>query len=174
MIWIIAIIIVVVLIGIEIYNDPWWYENILLYGLFIMVIALFIFLFVALLSTGITEYKEPEVVEQISIVAMKDNSAVEGHIAGGVFFTNGYINEKPVYTILISTDKGLTTKNYKAEETYIRYIEDGTSPRVEQLEFRGNSKAFRFWCSFDPIKYEYVIWVPKTAEITNDFVVDLE
>lgn len=174
MIWIIALALVGIWIGYEIYHNPWWYDDILLYGLLIVCALLITFLFAALASTGVSEYGEPVVVEQTSIAAMKDNGAVEGHISGGIFFTSGYVDEKPVYTVLVKTDKGLTTKNYKAEETYIRYIEDGSAPRVEKLELTSTDKAFKFWCGFNATKNEYIIWVPADADIADDFIVDLE
>jgi hypothetical protein len=174
MIWIIALVIAGVWIGYKIYNDPWWLDDIFLYGILIICFLLIAGIVIAGASTGVSEYGEPVVVEQTSIVAMRDNSAIEGHISGGIFFTSGYVDEKPVYTVLIKTDKGLTTKNYKAEETYIQYIEDGSAPRVETLEMTSTSKAFKFWCGFDPIKNEYIIWVPADADIADDFIVDLE
>ena len=174
MIWIIALVIAGIWIGCEIYRNPLWYDDIFLYGILIVCFLLIAGMVVTVVSMGVSEYGEPVVIEQTPIIAMKDNSAVEGRISGGIFFTSGYIDEKPVYTILTKTDKGLTTKNYQAEETFIRYIEDGSAPRVEKLEMTSTSKAFKFWCGFDTAKTECIIWVPADADIADDFIVDLE
>ena len=175
MIWIICLVITAVFIYFTV-QDSFYVDSmdVFLYAIF----GFIVFLMGALISMGAVActdtWTPPEIVETTSIVAMRDNSAVEGHISGGIFFTSGYVDEKPVYTVLISTDKGLTSKNFQAEETYIRTIENGSAPRVEKLEYRGNDSGVFFWTFFNDVKYEYIIWVPADADIVDDYVVDLE
>lgn len=99
------------------------------------------------------------------IVAMNDNISVEGY--------RWYVNSDNKYYVLLDTDKGLRSESYDADKVYIKYT-DG-APRIETYY---NIPRTHFWTVMMTKGWynytNYVIYVPKDANITNDFTVDLE
>ena len=99
------------------------------------------------------------------IVAMNDNISVEGY--------RWYVNSDNKYYVLLDTDKGLLSESYDADKVYIKYT-DGT-PHIETYI---NAPRTHFWTVMMTKGWynytTYVIYVPEDANITNDFIVDLE
>lgn len=170
MIWIIVIIIAVLC---AIFGD--WYDT----GdaVFMGFISLFVIGllagFICFICGAFVNYNEtPELVSTTYIQAMNDGSAVNGKFGGGIFCASGTIDEKPVYKVLTVTEKGLQTKTYKAEETYVRFT-DG-EPRVEQVKYEAVG-FLNFFCGdgmWD--KTEYIIYIPEDSVVADGFVLDLQ
>lgn len=124
-----------------------------------------------LLSLAITSIAQPPydttIVDKTEIVALNDNTHTEG-----VFCIRGYIDEEPVYTVLVKEPMGLQTVVYKADTSYVQFT-DGT-PRVETIRSTATG-AWPWW--FGQIWFEkttYIIYIPQDASVANDFVVDLQ
>lgn len=111
-------------------------------------------------------------VETTEILALRDGSNIEGSMRGGIFCTSGYVDEEPVYTVLINTERGMKTEVYKAENTFIQFTDE--TPRVEKLV----SEATGFWNFFCGDGFldttEYIIYIPANSEVVSDYVIDLE
>ena len=111
-------------------------------------------------------------VDSTEILALRDGTNINGTVHGHIFCTSGYVNEEPVYTVLINTDRGMQTKTYKASKTYIQFTDE--APRVETCV----NEATGFWNFFcgDGIldTVEYIIYIPADSEVVSDYVIDLE
>lgn len=111
-------------------------------------------------------------VDSTEILALRDGANINGNVHGNIFCTSGYVKEMPVYTVLINTNRGMRTKTYEADKTYIQFT-DG-APRVETCV----SEATGFWNFFcgDGVldKVEYVIYIPTDSQVVSDYVIDLE
>lgn len=69
--------------------------------------------------------------------------------------------------------KGLTTRQVGTDRSYINYTTD--APYVEIYEIEVRNPVVRFLFQFDDIfSHEYRFFIPETADVTNDFVIDLE
>lgn len=171
MIWVIAIIAVILF---AIYEDWWWSwgEAILLTGLLLIAALLLAFLICMLCSCFTSYSPHCTVIETTEIIAMHDGSEVNGRVGGGIFCASGYIDEEPIYKVLIKTDKGLQTKTYKASESYVQFTNE--IPRVETRRV----EAIGFWNFFcgDGFldKHEYIIYIPEDSVVANDYVLDLQ
>ena len=170
MIWFIVIIIAV-LVGI--FGDWWDAFDAWLMGFVTLVLGVLIALFICCICGAFIPYEAtPEVTATTPIQAMHDGSSIEGRLRGGIFCTSGTIDEKPVYTVLVNTEKGLQTNTYKAEETYVRFTDD--EPRVETHQYEATG-FLNFFCGdgmWD--KTEYIIYIPTDSVVANDFVLDLQ
>ncbi len=170
MIWIIMIIVVILC---AIFGDWWDLGEAILYTGLLLIGALLLGAFICLLCGCWTSYSPHcTVVETTEIIAMHDGSEVNGTFSGGIFCASGYIDEKPVYKVLVKTDRGLQTTTYKASESYVQFTDE--TPRVEKQRI----EAIGFWNFFcgDGVldKHEYIIYIPKDSVVANDFVLDLE
>lgn len=143
---------------------------------FLMLILVLLLFLVGFLLCGCCEHsyaETPQLISTTEIVALRDGSNVEGHIGGGIFCTSGMIDEEPVYTVLVKTDKGLQTKTYKANETYIQYTDD--VPRVEKVKYEATGFIDDiFICNGAYDKIEYIIYIPTDSQVVSDYVIDLE
>ena len=106
-----------------------------------------------------------ELIDTIDIVAMQDNLGSEGYYRR--------IESEGKYWVLTKTDKGLKMLDYHATQTYIQYTEE--LPRVEIYRVIPQDcvRTFLFTKGWF-YTTEYIIYVPKDAEITEDFAVDLQ
>ena len=130
------------------------------------------FLLCLLIGAAEPPYAEPYTVQTTEIRALRDGTDIEGRFGGGIFCTSGYIDEEPVYTVLVNTDRGMKTEVYKAKNTYIQFTDE--APRVETCV----CEAIGFWNFFcgDGIldTLEYIIYIPTDSEVVCDYVIDLE
>lgn len=144
-------------------------------GLLSVLLALLASLLCCLIVSSC--YKMPDntptnIVDTTEIIALHDGSNIEGHISGGIFCTSGYVDEKPVYTVLTKTDKGLKTKVYEADKTYIQFTKD--KPKVETVVTEATG-FWNFFCGDGLLDTTgYIIYIPTNSEIVNDYVIDLE
>ncbi len=170
MIWIIAIIGV---ICIAVFGDWWDWGETVLGTFFALLVALLLSGALCCLSECWVSYSSESTIEEtVEIIAMHDGSSASGNMGGGIFCVSGTIDEKPVYKVLVETDKGLQTKTYKADETYVQFTDE--APRVEKHRV----EAIGFWNFFcwDGLldKTEYIIYIPTDSVVANDFVLDLQ
>lgn len=138
----------------------------ILWPVLFSVLAFVIILIVALFSAIVpVPTANPTLVETTPIAAMADGIGAEGYYRR--------IETEGKFWVLIETDKGTQMVSYDANKTYIQTTKG--SPRVEtyRKEPLGCFRTFLFGRAWYTTT-EYIIYVPDSADIANDFVVDLE
>ena len=133
-----------------------------LVGIVITVIAMAIFS-----STPIEDCKIVET-DKIELIALKDNFQIEG----SVFLFSSIVNEKLEYTYIYETDMGLTTQSIRADDAYIKYIDENETPYLQAWEVRPRSNFIYYM--FCPGYYKYTIYLPYGSVIENVYEIDLE
>lgn len=133
-----------------------------LVGVVITVIAMAIFS-----STPIEDCKIVET-DKIELIALKDNFQIEG----SVFLFSSIVNEKLEYTYIYETDMGLTTQSIRADDAYIKYIDENETPYLQAWEVRPRSNFIYYM--FCPGYCKYTIYLPYGSVIENVYEIDLE
>jgi len=106
-----------------------------------------------------------------NIIALKDNSDIQGHIDGGIFVTSGYINEKMYYYCMESTSEGSHMIKIPADYTYIKETND-VSPYVVKKSENWKSNKVRFWL-IDINNEKYYIYVPE-GTVDTTYKINME
>jgi hypothetical protein len=131
-------------------------------GMVIALIAMAIFS-----STPIEDCKIVET-DKIELIALKDNFQIEG----SVFLFSSIVDENLKYTYIYETDMGLTTQSIRADDAYIKYIDENETPYLQAWEVRPRSNFIYYM--FCPGYYKYTIYLPYGSVIENVYEVDLE
>lgn len=133
---------------------------------------------------GIFTYKTIDNVseQRIDIVAIKDNTLVNGSISGGIFVVGGYIQETPVYFFYKKSGNGYI-QDYIDADGVIIYEDTEGSGYISIIKSEGvvdpQWKAkYLHWLVFTSRDYskdwqKTEIHVP-TGTIIKDFVLDAE
>ena len=127
-----------------------------------LILAILIGLFGAIFPL---EVEDRNLYNTTEILAMKDDLGTEGWYR--------HVEQEGKYWVLIDTDRGSKMISYDANKTYIQ--KTSGQPRVEAYECIpkrtfGTFLLTKAWFTTT----EYIIYIPEDAEITNEFVVDLE
>jgi hypothetical protein len=134
----------------------------LLAGLLIVLFASAIFS-----STPIEDCKIVET-DKVELVALKDNFQIKG----SAFLFSSVVDESLKYTYIYETDMGLTTQSVRADNAYIKYIDENETPYIQTWEVRPHSNfIYHMFC---PGYYRYTIYLPHGSVIENVYEVDLE
>ena len=114
------------------------------------------------------ENRESIVVEDHELIALRDNFNTEGR--GFVF--SSYIDEDLYYVYLYDGPRGITNGKVKAENAYIKYLEneDETPYILEWREQHKNNFLNHLWCWGE---IYYTIHLPQGSVIENAYEVDL-
>lgn len=114
------------------------------------------------------ENRESIIVEDHELIALRDNFNIEGH---GFLFSS-YIDEDLYYVYLYEGPRGITSGKVKAENTYIKYLEneDETPYIIKYMEQHKNHFLNHLW--FWGETY-YTIYLPQGSVIENVYEVDL-
>lgn len=174
MIWFLWILAAIIVPIVYVYNE-WWFDlgDVMLVLLCVFLVGLLVMLPATLIGEACAEWSpHSTVIEAVEIQALRDGANIDGAFGGNVFCARGYIKEKPVYTVLIKTPRGLKTVTYDADKTFVQYTDE--TPRVEAHRV----EAIGFWNFFlgDGFldKTEYVIFIPSDSQVADDYVIDLE
>lgn len=129
------------------------------------IATLFILVFSSMMisTDNAIEYSK---VNDISIIALKDNQNINGRF----YLTGGYINEELYYYYATETEFGYKTEKIKADNVYIQYTDE--KPHIEKYAGDFINKK-RYFLGFPWYDYRYIIYCPD-GTVTNEFNVDLE
>lgn len=105
--------------------------------------------------------------ETFDIVAFKDNSQING----AMFFHRCYLKEDIVYYYMREYDGFLKMEHIPAGSTMIRRS-DKNEAYIKTIRYYAPKNFFRIEDTC--VRREYFATLPSYAEITNDFVVDME
>lgn len=134
----------------------------LLVGLIIALFASMIFSTIPIEDCKIVE------TDKVELVALKDNFQIEG----SAFLFSSVVNESLKYTYIYETDMGLTTQSVRADNSYIKYIDEDETPYIQTWQVRPHSD-FINWLFF-PGYEKHTIYLPHGSVIENVYKVDLE
>lgn len=171
MIWLIIGIIVMIIAIIYTWKEEYWVDvgDCILMSIVILVMGSIITLLILVFSSGavssgdVFEFKQ---VEDIPIIALKDNQNTEGHF----YLTGGYVNESLYYYYAIETEFGYKTEKIKADNAYIKYTNE--QPHIERYE--GDfADAWRYLWGFPVCVDRYIIYCPE-GTVDETFLIDLE
>ena len=103
---------------------------------------LFVVFFIATIIGGVVHHKSIEKVKSQEVkvttqdlVAIKDNSSIDGNKNRSIFYVTGSIKEKAEYTYYYRLeDGGIKQGRINADSTTIYYVEDGKEPYLEITE----------------------------------------
>lgn len=128
-----------------------------------LIIAFVSFLVSFLICVGVCACSPTQTVEAESeampIYAMNDNYLRRG--------------ESKYMYLTFEEGKGLTTKEANIEHSYINYTTD--TPYVEIHEREVRNPVIRFLFQFDGVfDPEHYFYLPESAEVTDNFIIDLE
>lgn len=101
------------------------------------------------------------------LYALNDNTEA----SGSFFLGNGYVDSKPVYYVMLKTERGYEMRTYNIAETILIYTEN--EPRVEHYNEYFTNPMVRFFCGDNSMYVMYKIYVPEGSIIQN-YMVDLE
>ena len=102
--------------------------------------------------------KESIVLSESKIIALKDNSNINGSFAGSIFVSSGYIEQQMYYFYMYETDKGKLMGKISADKTYIVETNE-KSPSIISRQEKYKDERANFW--LEPSVVEYYIYVPK-------------
>jgi hypothetical protein len=113
-----------------------------------------------------------------NLIAITDDTRMEGNISGNIFMVKGQIGEEYVYKVMEGNNtKGYRYVEYKYATCYIHMIKNNEQPRVEVIE-----KNYKYeneliekisWIKPNSEK-ETHIYVPEGSILCNDYTIDLE
>lgn len=106
------------------------------------------------------------------ISAFADNFEFDGRISGNIFLSSGYVDEELKYGYMYAVEgKGYNYGSIPAEDAYINKTSD--NPRIETYDVRYVNSIVKwlFPCTDND---EYIVYLPKDAQITNEYIIDLK
>jgi hypothetical protein len=113
-----------------------------------------------------------------NLIAIIDDTRMEGSISGNIFMVKGQIGEEYLYRVMEGNDiKGYQYVEYNTENVYIHMIKNNEQPRVEVIE-----KNYKYeneliekinWIKPNGEK-ETHIYVPEGSILCNNYTIDLE
>ena len=104
--------------------------------------------------------------------ALADNARYSGQVTGSVFLVQGRVDETLKYSYMYEVEgKGFAFNEVDAECCYINSTTDTPYVEIRQYDYNGE-----FWQWLLPNVYgcEYSFYLPESAEIIDDFVIDFE
>ena len=110
-----------------------------------------------------------EIQETTELVALKDNQGIEGY---GFLFSGGVNDKLKYYYIYDEPQRGLTTDSVNADISYIRYVDEGTQPYMEEWVQRHENKVL--WWLFGAEETGYTFYLPEGSVIQDYYQIDLE
>lgn len=171
MIWLIIGIIAMIILIIYIWRENLWVGIVecILMSTVALVMGSLTILLVCIISSGVVsngDAFEFEQVEDIPIIALKDNQNIEGHF----YLAGGYVNEELYYYYATETEFGYKTEKIKADNTYIKYTDE--QPHIERYE--GDfAETWRYLWGFPMCVDRYIIYCPE-GTVDETFLIDLE
>ena len=137
----------------------------------LLVLCLMSCIFSIILINNISDERKWQEDWKTNIVALKDNSNINGKIGGGIFVTSGYINESLYYYCMENTEQGNHMIKIPADKTYIVETNDIKPYIIKQLNKYVDKRQYSWLLATDEEKY--IIYVPKGTIDTN-YKIDLE
>lgn len=171
MIWLIIGIIAMIILIIYIWRENLWVGIVecILMSTVAFVLSSLTILLVCIISSGVVssgDVFEFEQVEDIPIIALKDNQNIEGHF----YLAGGYVNEELYYYYATETEFGYKTEKVKADNAYIKYTDE--QPHIERYE--GDfADAWRYLWGVPMCLDRYIIYCPE-GTVDETFLIDLE
>ena len=114
----------------------------------------------------------PAIVETTSteIYALTDNARYSNSVSGSVFLIQHKSNEKLKYSYMyLAEGKGYGFNEVDAKSCYLNYSDE--IPRVIRNHIDYKNGVMR-WLFPDIYEDEYIFYIPKDAEVINDFEID--
>ena len=137
------------------------------FGGFLVGMLLLLFASAIFSATPLEDCKIVET-DKVELIALKDNFQIEG----SAFLFSSVVDESLKYTYIYETDMGLTTQSVRADNVYIKYIDENATPYIQAWEVRPHSD-FINWLFF-PGYEKYTIYLPHGSVIENVYEVDLK
>lgn len=123
-----------------------------------------LYLVVLLVTLSKTQYSEYEVYSEKNIVALEDNTDIEGRL----YYRTGYIEENLYYYYMESlSNGGKKIGKIKAEETTV--FEGSDNYKVEFYKSTRKAKDYLFLgiMTMEDVQYKTYLYVPKDTVINN-------
>lgn len=106
---------------------------------------------------------------QIELVALEDNQS----IYGSAFLFSAYIKDELTYNYIYEDPQyGMTTGSVKAEDCFIRYIDENKQPYIQIWHTQPKNKIID-WLFVPEVTY-YTIYLPQGSVIENQYNIDLK
>ena len=109
-----------------------------------------------------------DIITTQNLCALNDTTTIEGQ----TFLFSGYIDEELKYRYLVETKKGIHVEEKGITNAYIKTIEKGEQPYIEEYDSVLKSDLY-YWFAVNLKDNEYVFYLPE-GSITNEYNVDLE
>lgn len=110
--------------------------------------------------------------ETYEISALADNARYSGYVSGSVFLVQSRVNEKLKYSYMYETEgKGFGFKEVDAENCYINY---STNTPCVRIDHRDYANGFLRWLLPNLNENEYIFYIPETAQVIDDYVIDFD
>jgi hypothetical protein len=107
---------------------------------------------------------------EVEVYALADNARYSSTVSGSVFIVQSRTDEKLKYSYMYMCEgKGYGFDEVNAEQCYINYTED--TPKVIRQYIGYKNPVFR-WLFPDIYEDEYIFYLPKDAQVINDFDID--
>lgn len=114
--------------------------------------------------------KEFIVVSECEIVALKDNSNINGSFTGSIFISSGYIEQQMHYFYMCNTNKGKLMRKVSSDKTYIIETNEKQPYIICKQEIYKDERA-NYW--LEKSEVEYYIYVPE-GTVDTTYKVDLQ
>lgn len=110
--------------------------------------------------------------ETYEISALADNTRYSGYVSGSVFLVQSRVNEKLKYSYMYETkNKGFGFKEVDAESCYINY---STNTPCVRINHRDYASGFLRWLLPNLNGNEYIFYIPETAQVIDDYIIDFD
>lgn len=140
-----------------------------LFSLASLIVAVFLWLGIGYCFNPKAETVYSETYE---ISALADNARYSGYVSGSVFLVQSRVNEKLKYSYMYEDeDKGFGFKEVYAENCYINYSTDTPCVRIDHQDY---ANGFLRWLLPNLNKDEYIFYIPETAQVIDDYVIDFD
>ena len=139
----------------------------LLWSLISLLVALGIWLGVACFNPEVDVVSS----ETCEISALADNARYSSCVSGTVFLVQSRVNETLKYSYMYEVDgKGYGFKEVTASQCYINYSTDIPHVRIDHYDYTNGFLRRLF-----PNIYadEYIFYIPETAQVIDDFTIDI-
>ena len=169
---IVPIIFIIITVAYHIYEGYWSIGEICTFSLAASAVGLLIG---GLLTIGIgcsVEADKIKSVEKVELLALKDTYTDE-HAA---FVFSSYSDEELTYTVLYrEPQKGIISKQFNANETYVKTIKEGEAPYFTKTVMASSSPVVRFFtCGIEETTTYELYSPPNSLIVEGTYEIDLE
>lgn len=108
--------------------------------------------------------------EVASISALADNARYSGYASGNVFLVQSRVDETLKYSYMYKAEnKGYGFQEVDADHCYINYTDADPYVEINKYDYKS---GFLRWLLPNLSCNEYIFYIPNTAQIIDDYIID--